>query len=252
MNDGKNARKREAAGGWLAGVAEAGANEPFFTPVDGWVVERGLPHLLSVSRTSGLLALSSLFSPPSRALPFHPFSLFLGLSSSLCSRLSLASVLFRARLSQPFYFAISFPRQRSFFPPLPTYMLAFPPYPPRQPRPCFASLYVRAFPASPASPALRSDRLRIHCEIDRPKRVPEWPERTRMQQKGMGWHMRSGRFKGTPQERDATAIRCIATPLSSFQFFLDFPSGTVLLFLFARYIPRTDSKVGSFNANIYL
>lgn len=37
----------------------------------------------------------------------------------------------------------------------------------------FRPLYARAFPASPALHFL--DRLRIHREIDRPKRVPEWP-----------------------------------------------------------------------------
>lgn len=70
----------------------------------------------------------------------------------------------------------------------------------RQPRPCFV-LYARAFPASPV---LRSDRLRIQREIDRPKCVPERPERTRRECGGKGC-MR--RFKGMPQEKDATVAR---------------------------------------------
>lgn len=171
------------------------------------------------------LSLPHSFVPPVLLSLSPPFTLFLVLGlcpapflfwsfplvSLSCSALDSRNPFIsrsRFRGSVPF-----FPPFRpicSLFPPLPL------PLPPRcQPRPCFAALYARAFPASPA---LRSDRLRIHCEIDRPKRVPEWPERTRMQQKGMGWHMRSGRFKGTPQERDATATRCIATPLSSSVF----------------------------------
>lgn len=228
--------RRLAAGGWFAGVVETGANEPFFTPVGGWVVERGLPCLLSVSRTSGF----------QRLFFFLPFVPLVPRSRPLSLSLCLASVLFRARLSQPFYFAISFPRQRSFFLPFPTYMFA--PFL----LPLLASLVVSVSPPFTRAlfrlllrSVLRSDRLRIHCEIDRPKRVPEWPERTRMQQKGMGWHMRSGRFKGTPQERDATArsgaerrggYPLHSDPVKLVQFFLDFPSGTMLLFLFARYI----------------
>lgn len=204
--------RRLAAGSWLAGMAEAGANEPFFIPVGRWVVERGLPRRLSVSRTSGLehsffflpfvRSLSSFPGVPGlRLTPFSPVLL-----PRFCSvpRSTLATLLFRDLVS-----AVAF----LFFPFRPICSPSrFLPPPLGQPRPCFAALYARAFPASPA---LRSDRLRIHCEIDRPKRVPEWPERARMQQKGTGWHMRSGRFKGRPQERDTTAARCIATLLNS-------------------------------------
>lgn len=188
-------------GGWRPGVGsrgrvvEAGANEPFFTPVDRWVVERGLPRLLSVSRTSGLQhprfflpfvrPLSSFLRP---RFPFVSPSLF-GPSLSLLSCSALDS-------RNPFISRSRFRGSVPFFPPFrpicsPSRFLPSPPPPPPfcRPHPCFAALYARAFPASPA---LRSNRLRIHCEIDRPKRVPEWPERTGMQQKGMGWHMRSG------------------------------------------------------------
>lgn len=218
-------------GGWRPGVGSRGWWRPEQTsrsspPVGRWVVERGLPRLLSVSRTSGLRR--PFFFLPSRSLSLSLFlssflrlCLALSLSSfplALCPapRSTLATLLFRDLVSAAAFL---------FFPPSDLHVLlppALPPAPSCQPRPCFAALYARAFPASPA---LRSDRLRIHCEIDRPKRVPEWPERTRMQQKGMGWHMRSRRFKGTPQESDATAARCTATPLSSSVFFLAFPSG---------------------------
>lgn len=172
---------------------------------------------LSLSLTLSFLPFFSLSLLLSRSFSFSvsvPHLSSFGPSLSfLCPvpRSTLATLLFRDLVSAAaFLFFPPFRPICSLFPPLPL------PLPPRcQPRPCFAALYARAFPASPA---LRSDRLRIHCEIDRPKRVPEWPERTRMQQKGMGWHMRSGRFKGTPQERDATATRCIATPLSSSVF----------------------------------
>lgn len=247
--------RRSAAGGWLAGVVEAGANEPFFTPVGRWVVGRGLSRVSSLSLALPVsivpffflpLSLSpSLFRSSRSSLSLslflsHSFSFSVSVShlssfgpplSFLCPvpRSTLATLLFRDLVSAAafLFFPLSDLYARSF-PPLPL------PLPPRcQPRPCFAALYARAFPASPA---LRSDRLRIHCEIDRPKRVPEWPERTRMQQKRMGWHMRSGRFKGTPQERDATATRCIATPLSSSVFFWIPLPAACRCFLFARCI----------------
>lgn len=199
-------------GGWRPGVGsrgrvvEAGANEPFFTPVDRWVVERGLPRLLSVSRTSGLQhlrfflpfvrPLSSSFSVLGFRLS-HPFSLvFPSLSLLSCSaRSTLATLLFRDLVSAAAFLFFPLSDLYARLPAsslLPLFLPLFLPLPLPpfcRPHPCFAALYARAFPASPA---LRSNRLRIHCEIDRPKRVPEWPERTRMQQKGMGWHMRSG------------------------------------------------------------
>lgn len=121
--------RRLAAGSWLAGVVEAGANEPFFTPVGRWVVERGLPRLLSVSRTSGLQR--SFFFLPLSFVLFLPFAFSVLVSPFL---LSLASVLFRAQLSQPFYFAISFPRQRFLFFPFRPICSTFPP-PPYSPAP---------------------------------------------------------------------------------------------------------------------
>lgn len=128
---------------WLARGGDGGRSKRavfFISPpsrplVGRWVVERGLPRLLSVSRTSGLyrVPFSSFLSFSSRIRSLS-LSFLVALSRSHCQplsrafslwSLSLTSVLFRARLSQPFYFAISFPRQRSFFLPLPTYMLAF-------------------------------------------------------------------------------------------------------------------------------
>jgi hypothetical protein len=165
--------------------------------------------LNAVSRVSSLslaLPVSIVSFSSSRSFSFLPFLALVGLSLSLSfsrfcpvPRSTLATLLFRDLVSAAAF--LFFPPFRPICSLLPSF-LSLPALLPR--RPCFAALYARAFPASPA---LRSDRLRIHCEIDRPKRVPEWPERTRMQQKGMGWHMRSGRFKGTPQERDATARR---------------------------------------------
>lgn len=95
-------------------------------------------RLLSVARTSGLHhpSLSLILVPLVPSIPcpcsLRPFS--------------LASVLFRTRLSQPFYFAISFPRQHFLFflfRPVCSSSLS------TQPRPCFA-LYAHAFPASRA------------------------------------------------------------------------------------------------------
>lgn len=216
---------------WLACGGGAGRSKRavFFTPppppprplVGRWVVERGLPRLLSVSRISGLyrapfsssLSFSSRIRSPSLSL-FPCRSISFSLSASLprlfclvplshfcpVPRSTLATLLFRDLVSAAaFLFFCPF---RPICSPSPLSLLrSFPLVPPASlpTSPLFRRpLHARAFPASPT---LRSDRLRIHCEIDRPKRVPEWPERTRMQQKGMGWHMRSGRFKGTPQER---------------------------------------------------
>lgn len=132
--------RRSAAGGWLAGVVEAGANEPFFTPVGGWVVERGLPRLLSVSRTSGLhrpfffLPLVPLVPSLSTLSRSFSFSVSVSRHVSLVSpplsrfcpvpRSTLATLLFRDLVSAAAFL---------FFSPLPTYMLAFPRPPPRPP-----------------------------------------------------------------------------------------------------------------------
>lgn len=167
-------------------MEKVGANELSFTPVGSWVVERGLFRFLSVYRTFGphglfsfsfsFLSLSFLLSSPLLFLNlslsvFRLFSLFIS---------SLASVLCYTRFSQLFCFAISFPRQRFFFS-LSTCMLLTPV--PSLFAPYFA-LYTRAFfrlllLSVPTA-------WRIHCEIDRPKRVPEWPERTRKQQEKEG------------------------------------------------------------------
>lgn len=162
-------------------------------------------------------------------VPNIPFSSSLSfvLSSFLASSVSVSPFLSRPSLSllscsaldsrNPFISRSRFRGSVPFFP-LPTYMFAFP----RPPSPAGTSpLFRRPLRArfSGFSPALCSDRLRIHCEIDRPKRVPEWPERTRMQQKRMGWHMRSGRFKGKPQERDTTATQLHSDPVKLVIFF---------------------------------
>lgn len=212
----------------------------------------------AVSRVSSLsLALpvssvpfsSSLFIPLVRSLsPFLALSRSRSLSRafSLWS-FSLASVLFRAQLSQPFYFAISFPRRRSFFSPF---------------RPiCSPSLFLPAPQPSPSptSPLFRPLRARFSGFSCAPFRPPAYPLRNRSTEtcsgvagtnenatEGMGWHMRSGRFKGTPQERDATATRCIATRLSS-SVFSRFPLRHCCSCLPNAFShPRTDPKVGSF------
>lgn len=127
-------------GGWWPGVGsrgrvvEAGANEPFFTPVDRWVVERGLPRLLSVSRTSGLQH-PRFFPPFVRPLssflrPRFPFvSPFLfGPSLSLLSCSALDS-------RNPFISRSRFRGSVPFFPPFrpicsPSRFLPSPPPPP--------------------------------------------------------------------------------------------------------------------------
>lgn len=111
----------------------------------------------AVSRVSSLsLALpvsnvpfSSSFVRPLSLSSFLVLSVFVppflfGPSPSLLSCSALNS-------RNPFISRSRFRGSVPFFP-LPTYMFAFPSplSPPRQPRPCFAALYARAFPASPA------------------------------------------------------------------------------------------------------
>lgn len=144
-----------------------------------WVVERGLPRLLSVSRTSGLrhpfffllfsllsflhlplylslvLFLSSTCTPaaPLSHTPLRPSSLSLPFYSALGS-------------SQPFYSAISFPRQRFFF--LPSRPVCSPPFLP----------VARALPSTrafPASPALRVPTACVSTAKSIDRNV--WPER---------------------------------------------------------------------------
>lgn len=131
-----------------------------------WVVERGLPRLFSVSRTSGLRRLFSFLSPLSLSLSL--LLLFLSCFPLLLVS-PLSSILFGS--SNPFISRSRFCGNVPFF----LFRPACSPHSPtRSPAPLSRPY------AFPASPALRcSDRLRIHCEIDRLKRVPEWPERTK-------------------------------------------------------------------------
>lgn len=112
---GRNAGKREAVGGreLACGGDGGGRSKRAVLHSRRWVVERGLPRLcLSHFRSQRpFFFLVFVLSP----------SLFLSRFRSLSHLLSLVLLsrfcLVRARLSQPFYFAISFPRQRSFFSP---------------------------------------------------------------------------------------------------------------------------------------
>lgn len=118
-----------------------------------------------------LLSFLSLFPPTSLVVDF-----FLTPRSSSLSSHSLP---FYSALSSsnPFISRSRFRGSVPFFPFRP--VCSPPSLPPA--RPAALQTRPRALPSTlafPASPALRrSDRLRIHCEIDRPKRVPEWPER---------------------------------------------------------------------------
>lgn len=188
-------------GGWRPGVGsrgrvvEAGANEPFFTPVDRWVVERGLPRLLSVSRTSGL-------QHPRFFLPFvRPLSSFLRprfpfvspfLSAPSLSLLSCSALDSR----NPFISRSRFRGSVPFFSPFPTYMLAFP-LPPFSPSsspfadlipvsPPFTRalfrLLLRSVPTACVSTAKSIDRNVFRSgRNERECNRREW-----------GWHMRSG------------------------------------------------------------
>lgn len=120
--------------------------------VGRWVVERGLPRLLSVSRTSGLYrVLFSSFLSYSLSLVLivslspAPFLFGPSLSLSLSHfcpipRSTLATLLFRDLVSAAAFL---------FFAPSDLYARLPPPLPPSlpprcQPRPCFAALYTRA------------------------------------------------------------------------------------------------------------
>lgn len=153
--------RRLVAGSWLAGVVEAGANEPFFTPVGRWVVERGLPRLLSVSRISGLRRPFFLL-PFVRSLSSFRLSRFRSYVFSLVLP-SLTSVLFRARLSQPFYFDLVSAAVFPFFPPSDLYVLP--------------SLLL---PPLPTSPLFRRPlRARFSGFSCAPFRPPAYPLRNR-------------------------------------------------------------------------
>lgn len=124
----------------------------------------------AVSSSSLSFLFLSLFLYIYLSLSFsHPSSLHTSSPLLFLSYSALATLLFRDLVSAAahlFFFASDLYARPSL----------------RQPRPCFV-LYARAFPASPA---LRSDPLRIQREIDRPKRVPERPERTRRECSGKG------------------------------------------------------------------
>lgn len=152
------------------------------------------------------------------SLPLSPFLVFGLCPTSFLFGPSLSLLSCSALNSRnPFISRSRFRGSVPFFP-LPTYMLAFPlpPYPSSR------------LPTSPLFCPLRARFSGFSCA---PFRPPAYPLRNRSTEtcsgvagtnenttKGMEWHMRSGRFKGTPQERDATATRCIATPLSSSVF----------------------------------
>lgn len=121
---------------------------------------------LSLSLTLSFLPFFSL-----SLSSFHALSCSRSLSRTfpLLVLPSRFSVLFRARLSQPFYFAISFPRQRSFFFPLSDlYARSFPPPPPFPPT------------ALPTSPLFRRPlRARFSGFSCAPFRPPAYPLRNR-------------------------------------------------------------------------
>lgn len=174
-----------------------------------WVVERGLPRLLSVSRTSGprrpffflpFSLLSSSLSPSNHSQRLFLAPLFippLFLSRSI-PHSALATLLFRDLVSAAAFLFFPFPTC-TLAPFLPAPCGA-PSSPARYPlRALFRLLLRSAVPTACVSTAKSIDRNVFRSGRNGTKATEGngvW-----------GGCQRPGRFKGRPQEKDATAVR---------------------------------------------